>query len=50
MIPTPDAFEEGNMANISPTINLDILVTLGVMESILLGASRSSKEVVAYKD
>lgn len=29
-VPTPDAFEEGNMANISPTIKVDISVTPGI--------------------
>jgi hypothetical protein len=31
-IPTPDVFEEGNMANISPTIKIDISIKNGVVE------------------
>jgi hypothetical protein len=31
-IPAPDAFEEGNMANISPTIKIDISIKSGVVE------------------
>jgi len=46
---SPDAFEEGNMANISPTIKVDISVTTGVTENILLGGAYSPKEVAAYK-
>jgi hypothetical protein len=29
-IPAPDAFEEGNMANISPTIKIDISINSGI--------------------
>ena len=42
-IPTPDAFEEGNMANISPTIKINISTNLDVVEEIMLGASCSSE-------
>jgi hypothetical protein len=42
-------FEEGNMANISPTIKVDIIVMLCVIENILIGANCSLKEVVTYK-
>ena len=48
-IPAPDAFEEGNMANISPTIKLNISTNPEVFEEMMLGASCSPKEVVAYK-
>jgi hypothetical protein len=37
-IPAPDAFEEGNMANISPTIKIDISIKNGVVEEITIGA------------
>jgi hypothetical protein len=37
-IPALDAFEEGNMGNISPTIKVDISVQPGFIEHILLGA------------
>jgi hypothetical protein len=38
------------MANISPTIKVDISVTIGIQEDILLGVACSLEEVVAYKD
>jgi hypothetical protein len=38
-IPAPDAFEEGNLANISPTIKIDISVKPGVVEEIIIGAA-----------
>jgi hypothetical protein len=31
-IPAPDAFEEGNMANISPTIKINISIKNGIVE------------------
>ena len=45
----PDAFEEGNMANISPTININISTNLDIVEEIMLGASLSLEEVASYK-
>jgi hypothetical protein len=36
-IPTLDAFEEGNMANISPTIKIDISIKSGILEEITIG-------------
>ena len=47
-IPTPDALEEGNMANISPTIKIDISDKLGIEENITLGAHCTPEEVEAY--
>jgi hypothetical protein len=38
-IPTPDAFEEGNMANISPTIKINISIKSGVVEEIIIGVA-----------
>jgi hypothetical protein len=38
-IPTPDVFEEGNMANISPTIKIDISIKHGIVEEITIGAA-----------
>jgi hypothetical protein len=38
-IPAPDAFEEGNMANISPTIKIDISIKHGIVEEITIGAA-----------
>ena len=37
------------MANISPTIKIDISTNSEIIEEIMLGASCSPKEVVAYK-
>ena len=48
-IPTPNAFEEENMANISPIIKINISTHPEVVEEIMLGASYSSKEVASYK-
>ena len=47
-IPAPDAFKEGNMVNISPTIKIDISINSDIVEEIILGASFSPKEVDAY--
>jgi hypothetical protein len=48
-IPTPDAFEEGNMANISPTIKIDISVKLSIIEEITLGVACTPEEITSYK-
>jgi hypothetical protein len=48
-IPTPDAFEEGNLANISPTIKIDISIKPGIVEEIILGAACTPQEITAYK-
>jgi hypothetical protein len=48
-IPAPDAFEEGNMANISPTIKIDISIKNGVVEEITIGAACTPQEITAYK-
>jgi hypothetical protein len=48
-IPSPDAFEEGNMANISPTIKIDISIKNGVVEEIIIGAACTPQEIAAYK-
>jgi hypothetical protein len=48
-IPAPDAFEEGNLANISPTIKIDISIKPGVVEDIIIGAACTPKEITAYK-
>ena len=44
-----DAFKEGNMANISPTIKINISTNPEIVEEIMLGASCSPDEVDAYK-
>ena len=44
----PDSFEEGNMANISPTIKIDISTNSEIVEEIMMGASCSLEEVDAY--
>jgi hypothetical protein len=38
-IPTLDDFEEGNMANISPTIKIDISIKNGIVEGITIGVA-----------
>jgi hypothetical protein len=48
-IPTPDAFEEGNLANISPTIKIDISIKPGIVEEIIIGAACTPQEIAAYK-
>jgi hypothetical protein len=48
-IPAPDAFEEGNMANISPTIKIDISIKNGIVEEITIGAACTPQEITAYK-
>ena len=48
-IPTLDTFEEANMANIFPTIKINISTNPKVVEEIMLGASCSLEEVIAYK-
>jgi hypothetical protein len=48
-IPAPDAFEEGNMANISPTIKIDISIKSRIIEEITIGAACSPEELTTYK-
>jgi hypothetical protein len=48
-IPAPDAFEEGNLANISPTIKIDISIKPGIVEEIIIGAACTTEEITAYK-
>jgi hypothetical protein len=48
-IPAPDAFEEGNLANISPTIKIDISIKDGIVEEIIIGAACTPQEIAAYK-
>lgn len=43
-----DDFEEGNMANISPTIKFNILNKPRVEENIILGAQYTLEEIEAY--
>ena len=43
-----DAFEEGNMANIFPTIKIDISTNYEIVEEVMLGASCSQEEIDAY--
>ena len=47
-IPALDAFKEGNMVNISPTIKINISTNSEIVEEIMLGASCSPEEVEAY--
>jgi hypothetical protein len=48
-IPAPDAFEEGNLANISPTIKIDISIKPGIVEEIIIGVACTPQEIAAYK-
>jgi hypothetical protein len=48
-IPTPDDFEEGNIANISPTVKINISIKLGIIEEITIGVAFSPEELTAYK-
>ncbi len=45
---THDMYAEGNMANISKTIPINISQTPGVTENILIGVGCSPKEIVTY--
>ena len=45
----PNAFKEGNMANISPTIQIDISLTLGIMENISVEETCTPIEVQDLK-
>ena len=44
-ISTPNSFEEGNMANISPTIEVDMYSKLNIIEELTLGEPCPSNEV-----
>jgi hypothetical protein len=44
-----NAFEEGNMANISPTVKIDISIKPGIIEEIIISAACSPEELIAYK-
>jgi hypothetical protein len=48
-IPAPDAFEEGKLANISPTIKIDISIKPGIVEEIIIGAACTPQEIAPYK-
>jgi hypothetical protein len=48
-IPTHDAFEEGNMTKISPTVKIDISIKLRIIEEITIGTACSPEEIIAYK-
>jgi hypothetical protein len=48
-IHAPDSFEEGNMANISPTIKIDISIKNGIVKEITIGVACTPEEITAYK-
>jgi hypothetical protein len=48
-IPALNAFEEGNMANISPTIKIEISIQNGIVEEIIIGAACTPQEITTYK-
>jgi hypothetical protein len=45
----PNAFEEGNLANISPTIKIDISIKPGIVEEIIIGDACTPQVIAAYK-
>ena len=47
-IPLPNAFEEGNMSNISPTIKVNISQNPAKVKEISLGAACSPDEITYY--
>ena len=47
-IPSSDAFKEGNMTDISPTIKIDISTNSEIVEEVMLGPSCSPEEIEAY--
>jgi hypothetical protein len=49
LIPSPDAFKEGNMANISPTVKIGISIKLNIVEEITFTIACSPEEIIAYK-
>jgi hypothetical protein len=49
LVPAPYAFKEGNMANISPTIKIDISIKNGIIEEITIGVACTPQEIDAYK-
>jgi hypothetical protein len=44
-----DAFEEGNMTNISPTIKINMFVELNVVEEIIVSVACSLEVITTYK-
>jgi hypothetical protein len=48
-IPAPDAFEEGNMANIPPIVKIDISIKPRIIEEITIGDAFSPEELIPYK-
>jgi hypothetical protein len=38
------------MANISPTIQIDISIKLGIIEEITIGIACYPEEIISYKD
>jgi hypothetical protein len=48
-IPAPNAFEEGIMANTSPTIKIDISIKNGFVEEITIGTTCTPQEITTYK-
>jgi hypothetical protein len=48
-IPATDDFEEGNMANIPPTLTIDISIEPRGIEEIIIGTTCSPEEITSYK-
>ena len=49
LISALDSFEEGNMANISLTMKIDISIKNGFVEEITIGVACIPQEITAYK-
>jgi hypothetical protein len=47
---THDIYAKGNIANISPTISIDISCTPGKIENVNIGADCSPKQILVYTD
>ena len=45
---TPSKFSEGNMANLSPTISINISLTSGNIENVYIGADYSPDDIETY--
>jgi hypothetical protein len=48
-ISAPDSFKEGNKANISLNIKIDISIQNGVVEEITIGSTCTPQEITAFK-
>jgi hypothetical protein len=47
---THDIYAEGNMASISPTVMIDISLTIGKIENVYISADCSQEEILIYTE